>query len=1006
MHKATLALTLILPALLHGGWRDKAGSPVRDPRRTLAAEPKRFSRDAGFLPPRPKSGMRLRANAASAQSANTPPLVKQFEEVSYYLKDVAFVDANTGWAVGETHWDQTTRQYKGTIVKTPDGGTTWTPQDAGVAESLSGVFFLNASQGWVVGANGTILHTGDGGLHWTGQTVAAADDFRGVVFTDANNGWAASVRPVHRNRFGEDDDWQGGVWHTADGGLTWNPQQVPASASLLNRIVFVDSQNGWAAGMKVAGYDPFGATHLGAIYRTEDGGRTWSEQYVTSGGLTFTALHFVDSMNGWAAGFPHSSAYNGGCTFHTSDGGRTWQPQNAGGFYDQVRAIRFLDRNRGYAVGTAYVGDGTAVWRTLDGGVTWTDVSMAHTNPLTTEGLWAVAVTANQVIIVGDRDYLAKSTNPWESPATSCGSLQCLFTQTYINPHYIFHDVFFTDANNGWVVGSKTMTVSLWGHVILHTADGGDTWQTQYQDAPPDTLFSYHRLESVHFADSLNGWAAGTSRHGADLKEHNAILHTTDGGVTWTEQGRELYASWGLEFSAVQFLDKQNGWALVTRNFPSGNIFLAHTTDGGTHWTWVDTGIDGTIAVGFGYVQGGLFFADAQHGWVVGDDAVIRTVDGGLHWEKVTVTCASSQCYPEGRGVTFTGSMNGWIAGRGNLLRTTDAGAHWLATGLEFGGFMGVQDVRFPDPLNGWLTGDDGVLMNTTDGGVHWNAIDSGTSVLLESVSFPAAQRGWIVGEYGTILNYDGNRTPAGKPAIFGVVNAAGYRTGTSPNSWVSIFGRNLAESTRSWGLSDFNDSLLPTQLDGVSVTVNGRTAYPEFISPGQINFLAPADAAQGPVSVVVSTRQGASEPFLVQTTTYTPDLFRYLVEGGDYIIGQGAGGALIGDYMLAYALGLGGKMRTAMRGEIVTVYAAGLGPTSPPFSPDRLASWAAVLSGPVTVRFGRTAVTPEWAGQTTGAGLYQINLRVPQDAPDGDNVVVVEVGGYRSAVGLISVGN
>ena len=87
--------------------------------------------------------------AAAAAAADLPPVIQQFQESSRYLNAVVLVDDNTGWAVGDPHWDQATRQIKGTIVKTTDGGVTWNGQDPGVTDALNGLFFLNASQGWL-----------------------------------------------------------------------------------------------------------------------------------------------------------------------------------------------------------------------------------------------------------------------------------------------------------------------------------------------------------------------------------------------------------------------------------------------------------------------------------------------------------------------------------------------------------------------------------------------------------------------------------------------------------------------------------------------------------------------------------------------------------------------------------------------------------------------------------------------------------------------------------------
>ncbi len=86
-----------------------------------------------------------------------------------------------------------------------------------------------------------------------------------------------------------------------------------------------------------------------------------------------------------------------------------------------------------------------------------------------------------------------------------------------------------------------------------------------------------------------------------------------------------------------------------------------------------------------------------------------------------------------------------------------------------------------PDASNGWLAGDRGVLMRTTDGGGQWSRVESGTSVGLLGLHFVSPGRGWVVGDYGTILSYSDDRIPAGKPAIYSVVNGASYRTGMPP---------------------------------------------------------------------------------------------------------------------------------------------------------------------------------------------------------------------------------
>src|ERR1019366_6443317 len=80
--------------------------------------------------------------------------------------------------------------------------------------------------------------------------------------------------------------------------------------------------------------------------------------------------------------------------------------------------------------------------------------------------------------------------------------------------------------------------------------------------------------------------------------------------------------------------------------------------------------------------------------------------------------------------------------------------------------------------------------------------------------------------------------TPVQKPTIAagGVVDAAGLGPAIAPGTWVSLFGTSLSATTRAWRDADFLNGRLPTSLDGVSVTINGKPAAIAFISPLQIN--------------------------------------------------------------------------------------------------------------------------------------------------------------------------
>src|SRR5271168_4418788 len=79
-------------------------------------------------------------------------------------------------------------------------------------------------------------------------------------------------------------------------------------------------------------------------------------------------------------------------------------------------------------------------------------------------------------------------------------------------------------------------------------------------------------------------------------------------------------------------------------------------------------------------------------------------------------------------------------------------------------------------------------------------------------------------------------------PTITLVANAEGESPTIAPNTWVEVKGLNLSKAgdSRIWQGSDFVNGQLPVSLDGVSVTVGGKSAYVYYISPTQVNILTP----------------------------------------------------------------------------------------------------------------------------------------------------------------------
>ena len=120
---------------------------------------------------------------------------------------------------------------------------------------------------------------------------------------------------------------------------------------------------------------------------------------------------------------------------------------------------------------------------------------------------------------------------------------------------------------------------------------------------------------------------------------------------------------------------------------------------------------------------------------------------------------------------------------------------------------------------------------------------------------------------------------PETKPTISsdrGVVNAASFRAGIAPRSWVTITGADLSATTRAWSGNDIVDGNLPTSLDGVSVSINGQPGYVQYISPAQINVIAPEGVGTGDVEVRVTSNGQTSDPVVATVQTVSPAFFLF----------------------------------------------------------------------------------------------------------------------------------
>jgi len=556
------------------------------------------------------------------------------------LRDVFFVNAQTGWAVGDA----------GTILKTVNGGATWTAQTSGIAKTLLSVYFTDTHTGWAVGSAGEIIKTNDSGQTWITQNSGTTNSLWSVHFADNQTGWVVSGGGRILKTINGGQDWitqsvgnpllsvyfvdhqvgwfvgaNGIILKTSDGGQNLTLQNSGTNISL-SSVLFINSEIGWVAGDN------------GTILKTTDSGLNWTKQ-ITGISNNLQSVHFADSQTGWAVG-------SAGRIIKTTNGGENWIIQNSG-TGNGLNDVCFANNQTGWAVGAAGI-----ILKTSNGGQNW----LAQ-NSGTTNRLESVMFSDNQTgWAVGYSGRILKTTNggqTWISQNSGTG--------------LTLFDVHFADSQTGWVVG-------LAGN-ILKTSNGGQTWI-------PQSSGTTNTLRSIKFTDNQMGWIVG---------EFGTILFTTDGGENWISLGIGMNNS----FFDVHFINNQTGWVV------GSDGVIIKITNGGQSWAPQNSGANNWLY--------SVHFADSQSGWAVGTDGIIiKTSDGGQNWKKqISNTISSLQ------DVYAINNQIAWIVGQNHIiLKTSDGGQHWISQNPgTYEPFFGLQ---FKDSQTGWAVGDRGTILKYT----------------------------------------------------------------------------------------------------------------------------------------------------------------------------------------------------------------------------------------------------------------------------------------------------
>ena len=244
--------------------------------------------------------------------------------------------------------------------------------------------------------------------------------------------------------------------------------------------------------------------------------------------------------------------------------------------------------------------------------------------------------------------------------------------------------------------------------------------------------------------------------------------------------------------------------------------------------------------------------------------------------------------------------------------------------------------------------------------------------------------------------------TPA--PTVGAAIFASefGGYSAAAPGSFVEIYGRNLAGKTDNWS-EYFESGKAPTSVDDATVTIGGLPAYISFVSSLQVNVQVPAQVATGgTVSVVLTYKGRSAAPVMLAINTLQPGLLAppsFKFNGVQHAAAFHADNSLVGNGKLP-----GISTKPAKPGETIVFYGIGFGVAQdlsgrPLPLAGQIVTVPNQLGNPVAFQFGSSREPGQviYAGMAMNfTGLYQFNVMVPADAPDGDLPLTVTLGGNK----------
>lgn len=409
----------------------------------------------------------------------------------------------------------------------------------------------------------------------------------------------------------------------------------------------------------------------GLIERSTDSGRFWTVlNYVSFGHLQ--SVCFPNAATGYIGG-------SGGTVLKSTDGGFTWNPST--GFRDSIliNSVSFRNADTGYVAGDSLI------WKTYDGGASWTKYPVATMlSPLD----YIKAFSTDTVYAY----YPGVLLRSYDNGQTWNQTLQPLR----------FYQVDFLTPSYGWGINNA-------GN-MYKTTDGGLTWTLK-----KNIYINRTDLGDMQVLDTNNVYF---THNGGGIGLHS-ILSTHDGGTNWQlVPGSDMF----VYSSCLHFSDPVNG---IVGNHRGGisvtkdNYNYSLRTNNGSRFT--------TPVAAYGHLES-MFFADSLHGIAVGFDRSLITHNGGVTW-------APGGLMPFGTTamqISMPDSAHAWVVDvSGHLIKTTDGGLTWSLVLRNYS----CNDAKLFSKDFGMMAAIDGVKASS-DGGTTWTTVLSQSGKPFVKVAF------------------------------------------------------------------------------------------------------------------------------------------------------------------------------------------------------------------------------------------------------------------------------